>query len=495
MISETLAIVLALSFFLVLLMTQVPVAFSLLVAGAAGLFLLDGWRPAEGVLRALPFTTTAAYSLVLIPMFVFMGVVVSETGIAEEIFNTSNRLVGRLPGGLALSTLVACAFFGGISGSSAADVATIGRISMREMRRYGYERYFAASVVAAGGTVAILIPPSIVLVIYGILTQESIGQLLIAGIVPGTLTLLAYMGVVLLQVRRKRAYLSAAGKDAPEPHGALAGIATVVAGRQEAAVLSGEPRSPATAPFISDSTGGAIPASPPEREPVAGGLGGALYAASLFVIVIGGIYIGFFTPTEAGSVGALAALLLGALSLARKRRRDIAIPTLVARALRETVSVSSMIFAILVGGSIFTQFLLAARLPQEVTRSVTSLDLPPILIVALIIAMLIPLGMLLDGLSMLLITVPLAYPIVVTELGYSGIWFGVLMVVAIELGLITPPVGLNVYVIAGIDKTLRAERIFVGVLPFVGALTVLMTLFLIFPEIVTWLPDLTQAQP
>lgn len=433
--------------FVVLLSIQVPVAFALLSAGALGAVLTDGWSPALSALASVPFSGTAKYSLILVPMFIFMGVIVSETGIAREIYNAAHHLVGRLPGGLAMAAIVACTFFGGISGSSAADVATIGRISIREMRRHGYSSSFAAAVVAAGGTTAILIPPSIVLVIYGIIAAEPIGTLLLAGIVPGILTGVAYMTWIFISEARGRAH--------PE-----------LLKRIRTEVPAGNPDNSATTSLLSDLIGVGL-------------------ALVLFLVVMGGIYTGVFTATEAGAVGALTALILGMIRVTFSRRRNIW--KVFKSSLLETASVSSMIFAILIGGSLFTSYVLSAGIPATFTRWVVDLPVPPIAIVVFIILMMVPLGMLLDGLSMLLITVPLAHP-VITELGFSGIWFGILMIASIELSLITPPVGLNVYVIAGLDDDLTAEGTFRAVVPFIGVQVALLAVFLAFPAIITWLP-------
>lgn len=514
--SDSLVTIVTVLFFLTVLAAEVPVAFALLTSGALGLYLLGGWAPTDGVLGALPFTTTSTYELVLIPMFILMGVLVSETGIAEEIYGTANRLVGRLPGGLAMAALVACALFGGISGSSAADVATIGRITLREMRRHGYSVAFAAAVVAAGGTVAILIPPSIVMVIYGILTQESIGKLLLAGLVPGILSSAAMMLTAYLLVRRGLAGAHADDLAVPTPS-----LSDLPGGPSEGgqsvplepgAVLSGghgigapalaRPRislirmaNRAVTNVMPSASAGAVRASHGGLRLRVGRVSGVLYAGVLFAVVMGGIYTGVFTATEAGAVGAFAALILGLgkwyLDRARQPRRYGFLGVVVS-GLSETAVVTGMIFAILVGGAIFTQFLLTAGLPSQFTSWVVGLDAPPIVIVGLIIAILIPLGMLLDGLSILLITVPLAYP-VITELGYDGIWFGVLMVMAIEVGLITPPVGINVYIMAGLEPSLTAESIFRKVMPFVATQICLMAIFIAFPPIITWLPGLAHG--
>jgi C4-dicarboxylate transporter DctM subunit len=445
-------IVIAIMLFLALLVASVPIAYALGAAGGIGLIMLEGDQSAAATLEQLPFSSSARYALIVLPLFILMGVLLSETGLAREIYRSANRLLGWLPGGLAVSTIAACTLFGGVSGSSTADAATIGRVSIHEMTRHGYAPAYAASVVAAAGTIAILIPPSIILIMYGVLTGESIGRLLVAGILPGALMLVVF--------------------------GAYAVIRGIRAGRRAGL--------PVPATVGSGGTGAEEDDGAAESELVAtkSDYLGLLYALLLFVVVMGGIYAGFFTSTEAAAVGALLAVFICIVTV----RRLGALRSIAKSALLESCSVTGMMFAILLGGAIFTYFLVSAGVPAAFTSWITGLDVPPTLVIVLLIAILIPLGMFLDGLSTLLVTVPLSYP-VVTELGFDGIWFGVLVVVAVEIGLLTPPVGLNVFVIAGLPGAPKIEKIFAGVLPFVLLQAAMIGLLIAVPDLVMWLPD------
>jgi C4-dicarboxylate transporter DctM subunit len=441
--------------FLLLLLASLPVAYALGASGSLGLLMLDGDRAASAALEALPMLSSAKYGLIVLPLFILMGVLLAETGMAREIFATAERMLGWLPGGLAVSTVFACTMFGGVSGSSTADAATIGRVSMKEMSRHGYAAPYSSAVVAAAGTIAILIPPSIIMIIYGILTGESIGRLLVAGLVPGIIMLIVFSSYVIYRGVRLRQSASA-----------------LVA----AATVTGEARGASNGP---DGTQPVEQSKPRPTDYM--GLG---YALALFVVVIGGIYTGFFTSTEAAAAGAFLAIIICVLSV----RRVTALASIGRSALGEACQVTGMMFAILLGGAIFTYFLVSAGIPGAFTDWILALDVPPTVVVILLIGILIPLGMFLDGLSTLLVTVPLSYP-VITELGYDGIWFGVVCVVAVEIGLLTPPVGLNVFVIAGLPGAPKADKIFAAVLPFIALQLLVLGFFIAFPDVVTWLPD------
>ena len=433
--------------FLCLILTGMPIALALGASGFLGIVLVQGFSQATAAVGDVPFSVMSNYSLILIPMFILMGVVFAESGVAAEVFRAAARLVGRFPGGLAMSTVVATQLFSGISGSSAADVATVGRISIREMRRHGYPAPYAAATVAASAAGAVLIPPSIALVMYGVLTQESVGELLVAGIIPGALTGLAMCGLIWMLARRR----------------------SLGVGEYSVEQIESDLEREAD-PLLTIS----------RNRPWWYGLA---YAATLFLIVMGGIYAGFFSATEAASVGALAAIVLAVV--ASPRRREIA-RTLFA-SVRESVGVSGMIFGVLIGGSIFNYFLTVTGLPTDFAIWISGLDVPPKVTVALLLLALVPLGMFLDGLSLLLITVPVMYPVVET-LGFNGVWFGILAVCAIEIGLITPPVGLNVFVVAGIDREVKIESVFRAVAPFVVVIFIAMIAFFLVPDLVTWLP-------
>jgi C4-dicarboxylate transporter DctM subunit len=448
---DLLFILLPVVLLLVLLLFQVPVAISLGASGVVGILLQGDFGKTTSTLAAIPYSNTAVFTLTLIPMFILMGLLVSHAGLLTGIFDVAERLTRRLPGGLAVATVGACTFFGGISGSSVADAATIGRLSIGEMSRRRYDVAYSAAVVAASGTLAILIPPSIVLVLYGILTGESIGAMLLAGLIPGFLTALVYVVIVVIQALRHEDRGGAAFRDRK--------------------LLDGASIRP-----LSDL-----------RTRIFGVVTGLV----LFAVVVGGLYSGVFTATEAGGVGALTALILTILFFVTGRQpgRFSAGANAISQSLREAGSLTAMVFALLIGGGLFSYFLVLARVPNNVSAFIVESGVPPVLVVILLLLVLLPLGMIIDGLSMLLIITPIAYPIV-TELGYDGIWFGILLVKMIEIGLLTPPVGLNVFVVSGLHPELRVEKVFRRVAIFVVAELAIVALLFIFPTIITFLPTL-----
>jgi len=431
--------------FIILMALEIPIGFALLGAGLVGIWGLGFGASTLSFMAATPFGTTANYAMLIIPMFLLLGAIVAHSGIATRIFEAANRLLGWLPGGLAVSTILACTMFGAISGSSAADVATIGKVSLKEMRRHGYNARFAAGVIAAGGTLAILIPPSVPMVMYGILTGVPIGPLLIAGIVPGLLTALAFIAYVVGVCWWR-------GIGVADIKMALPSTSSV--GRLRRAMSN---------PYV--------------------GLG---YASVLIFTIIGGIYSGIFTSTEAAAFGAFVALLLGVpVSIAEGPGWR----GMLGAALVEAGQLTSMVFILLVGSAVFSYFLTLSGVAAAMASWVIALDLSPNQVVALCLLILIPLGMFLDGMSMLLIVVPLMYPLL-KQLGVDGIWFGVLTIMLIEIGLLTPPFGINVFVICGIAGDLSLEQAFIGVIPFMVIQFLMVLLIFFFPEIVLFLPSL-----
>lgn len=443
---EVWPIVLSIGLLFFLFAAEVPVAFALGIAGLAGMAQIGGMWGALNSLAAIPYNTTAAYTLTVVPMFILMGLLVSHSGMIDGIFNVAQRLTRRIPGGLGVATVIAATFFGGISGSSVADAATIGRVSIGEMSKRGYDKAYAAALVAAAGTVDILIPPSVALVMYGIVSGASIGALLLAGILPGLLTAAIYAILIMVMSRRyqNRAVAAAAGRDL---------------------TVTEKPRI--------------------HTREVFGVLGGA----ALFAIVVGGIYSGAVTATEAGALGTFASLLMSVLFVLvwNQHGRSKALKTLLVEAFGETGAMTAMIFALIVGATIFSHFLVLTGLPDGLSEWVLSFDLPPELVVIVLLLILLPMGMFIDGLSLMLIMAPLMHPIV-TELGYDGIWFGILFIKCIEIGLLTPPVGLNVFVVAGLFKDLRVEDVFRRITPFIIAELVVTALLFSFPDIITILP-------
>lgn len=465
--STTLIVLLALLLLIALLAAQTPVAFALGASGLVGTLLLQGSGLATTTLARLPFQATAKYSLIVVPMFIFMGLLAMHGGISDAVFRIGNRVLRRFPGGLGLATVAACAGFAAVSGSSVATAATVGRTAIHEMRRYGYSLSFAAGIVGASGTLGVLIPPSIVLVLYGVVSGESIGALLLAGIIPGLLSATLYGGAIVVRVRRNPSLVQA-GSSVQEAIDANVGTANPA---------TTAPRGTPLGSASSDDL-------PVHREHYYG----AARLAVLFLIVVGGIYTGFFTATESAALGGFAALVLTAFYLGRRSRG--AMFGKLAQAAQESASVSSMVFAILVGSTIFTAFLVQAQVPNTFAEWVLGIGLPGIVVVLILLVALIPLGMFLDPISILVITVPLAYPVVVTELGYDGVWFGILMVKLIELGLITPPVGLNAYVVAGASPDVDVETAFKGLAPFFLIDLLTVTVLVSVPWFVTVLPSM-----
>lgn len=439
---------LAVTVLIALMLIQVPVAFALLTAGTLGILFLEGLDIASATLARLPYETSARYVLVVIPMFIAMGVFAKNGRIAEDVFALANRALKKVRAGLPLATIGACATFAAISGSSVATVAALGPICVREMRRHGFSRELASGVVGAAGTLGVLIPPSVILVVYGLITMESIGALMIAGILPGLVTAVVYAAAITIRI-----YFGG-------------GVATDTAGP-----LGSEQDD-------IDRTCGT------DERPVS--FGALLRVLVLFTAVIGGIYTGMTTVTEAAALGAGLAFSFFLVDVFKTGGPELA---RLGPALDETISTTGMIFALLIGASIFTYFLVSSGVPDAFTAFVLNLEAPPALIVAALLVAFIPLGMFLDGLSMMLIAVPLAYPIV-TELGYDGIWFGILVVKAIELGLITPPFGLNAFVVSGSISDVSLETAFRGLLWFVPVDIAVVVILFLFPEITLWLPQM-----
>lgn len=476
-------ILIAMGVFILMLMAEAPVAAALLTASIAGLILNGGVDRAAATLGSAAQQATNSYSLVVVPMFILMGVLVANAGILTNIFDFAARVTRRLPGGLGVATVLSSAGFSAVTGSSAASVVTLGRMCVGEMKRHGYRVSYAASIVAASGTLGILIPPSIVLVIYGILTQESVGQLLVAAVIPGIITTIAYIATVMILSTRE---VRKAAAQEPElvAAGTAAGTSAVVTttdaysapvdsanGVGEGVVggsRDGVSRRKAKGPFISGR----------EIEALA-------YIGLIAGVVLGGIYGGYFTETEAGAVGAL--LSLGVLVI-RGRQTEAGVWGGLKSALQETAANTAMLISLIIAGSVFTLFLVTTRVPQDLTAWIVGLDINRYLILAIILVVLLILGALLDGMSILLLTMPLTYPII-TDLGFDGLWYGIIAVKMIEVGLLTPPFGLNVFMISGVVKEAKVEAVFRGVVPFIVAELVVVLLIIVFPEIVTWLPS------
>lgn len=480
--STELIILISLGAFVLLLLAEAPVAAALLTASITGLVLNAGIDRTAATLASAAYQATGSYSLVVVPMFILMGVFVANAGILANIFDFAARVTRRLPGGLGIATVLSAAGFSAVTGSSAAAVVTLGRMCVSEMTRHGYRVAYAASIVAASGTLGVLIPPSIVLVIYGILTNESVGQLLLAAVIPGILTALAYITTVMIISSREN-------KKAPAtlvPAGAGATVTDETSTTDDVDASSGAGPL-ATADDVPHAATVGPHDGPAGKQPF---ISGREFEAIAYIVIIagavlGGIYGGFFTETEAGAVGAL--LSLGVLFLRGRHTERGTFRSLIS-ALQETAANTAMLIALLVAGSVFTLFLVTTRVPQDLTAWIVDLDVNRFVVIAIILFVLLILGALIDGMSILLLTMPLTYPIV-TSLGFDGLWYGILAVKMIEIGLLTPPFGLNVFMISGVVKEAKVEAVFRGVVPFIVAELAIVLLIVVFPEIVTWLPS------
>ena len=414
------------------MLMRVPVGMAMGLVGVTGFAYLVGGAPALKIVGHTSMRTVTDYTFGVIPMFLLMGAFVSNSGMSRELFRAANAFVGHLKGGLGIATIAACAGFAAISGSSVATAATFATVAYPEMRRYDYPQSFATGVIAAGGTLGAMLPPSTVLAVYGIITEQDIGKLFIAGIIPGL----------------------AGGVDAHDhdrDH------------RQRAAEVSCRPAR-------------AIPG----RSALAG-LRDVWATLLLFVFVIGGLYGGLFTPTEAGGMGAGGALLIG-VARGRLSRPEIR------RSLLQAVRTAAAVLTVLIGALLFGYFLTVTQTPQKVTAFLTGLGLGRYGVLALIMLMYLVLGCLMDALAMIILTIPIIFP-VITQLGFDPIWFGVIIVMTVELGLIHPPVGMNVFVIKSVVQDVSFSTIFVGVLPFIVTDLIRLVILIAFPILALYLPS------
>jgi len=419
---------------LVLLMSSMPVAFVMGIVGVAGFAAVINPDAAMSMMSAELVSTFSSKSLTVIPLFVFMGQVAFHSGISRRLFDAAYHWLGPLPGGMAMATVGACTGFGAICGSGPATAATMASVALPEMKRYGYNMELATGSVAAGGSLGMLIPPSVVFICYGVLTEQSIGKLFIAGIVPGVLIALLFCATIYLRCLRR------------------------------------------------PKLGPVSPAFSWGRKVLA--LAGVLETLLLFALVMGGLFGGFFTPTEAAAVGAAGSLIVAAARGGLTRK-------MLQRSLLETVRTSCMVLAIVAGAVIFSRFLAITQIPTRLAAGLAGLPLPPWGIMATVILFYLAAGCFVDALALLLLTVPIFYP-VVEGLGYDPVWFGVMIVVVTQMGVISPPVGVNVYVVSGIERDVPLHTIFRGALPFLAALVVAAALLLAFPAITLFLPNLVE---
>jgi len=425
---------------IVLFLLRVPVAISLIVVGMVGTALIRGWNVAFIQLGRSAFDTAGSYSLSVIPLFILMGMILSYTGLGQDLYRAVDSWFGHWRGGLAIATIGTAAMFSSICGSLNATTATVGRIALPEMNKYNYKPILSTACVAAGGTLGSLIPPSVILVLYGILTREPIGKLLIAGIIPGIVQVILFILTIRLLIWRN-----------PDLAPSRAKKATLA----ERMALSKN-----VVPFL-----------------------------IIFIVAIGGIYVGVFTATEAAAVGAFTSLIVALIFLVRSGRVSF---KMLMTSFDETVRLTAYIFLILIGAILFSQFLSISRIPVQLTSFVGGLDLNGYVILALILLALLILGSFVESLSLMVLTLPITYPIV-TQLGFDGVWFGVIMVMAINIGALTPPLGISVYDVKGVARDVPIQTIFKGVTPMIASMLVCVVLLTVFPALATFLPDMMRS--
>ena len=417
---------------LFLFLLRVPVAFSMAISGFIGFAYLSSLDSALSLLSQDISETFSSYPLSVIPMFILMGSFAFASGISQRLYKTTYTWVGALRGGLTIATVLACAGFAAICGSTAATAATMGRIALPEMKKYKYDMTLATGTVASAGTLGIMIPPSTVFIVYGLLVEQSIGKLFVAGILPGAILTLLFVATVAILVYRNPAL--------------------------------GPPGSPTTWKAKVKATGGIVP------------------AMILFVLAIGGLFLGWFSPTQAGAIGAGGALLLGLIS------RELTWKTFF-EAGKDGLLTACMVLFIIAGAVLFGHFLAVSTLPFLLADWVGNLPIGRMAIMGIIIFIYFIGGFFMDSMALIVVTIPIFYPIV-QKLGFDPIWFGVVIVLIAEMGVITPPVGVNVFVIKGIAPEIPLHLIFRGIFPFLAALIILTILILFVPQIATFLPSL-----
>lgn len=409
---------------LALLAIRIPIALSMASIGFIGFAWIIAFEPALAILENAPFETLTNYNFSPIPMFILMGVLASRSHMSSQLFSGARALFGAWRGGISLAALISCGIFSAISGSSVATAASMSQVALPQMRHHGYADSLASGTLAAGGTLGIMIPPSIALLLYALITEQSVGDMFMAGLIPGLLGLLLYCLTVTLHVKLNPAL-------------AQPGEATTL--RQKLT-----------------------------------GLRGLLPFTTVFVIIIGGIYIGLFTPTEAAAIGAICTLVIAI-------KRGMRWAAFYA-ALQETLVTSAMIFFMILGAEIFGFFLSVSRISFELVDYVNALNLSPYLVLFSILFLFVLLGCVMDSIAMLLLTVPVVFPLVQAA-GFDPVWFGVVAVITVELGLITPPVGMNVFVIKACAEDISIGTIYKGVMPFVLSDLVRLALIILFPAL------------
>jgi C4-dicarboxylate transporter DctM subunit len=414
-----------------LMLLRVPVGMAMGLVGVSGFAYLAGGTPALKIVGHTSMRSVTDWNFAVVPLFLLMGSFATTSGMSRELFRAANAYLGHLRGGLGIATIAACGGFSAICGSSVATAATFSRVAYPEMRRYNYPESFATGVIAAGGTLGIMIPPSTVLAVYGIIAEQDIGKLFIAGVIPGIVAVLMYMATITVIGRLGPGYL---------PEGKRAPWSERIAATRD-----------------------------------------VWATALLFLFVIGGIYGGLFTPTEAAGMGAAGAFIIGVV------RRRLGGKEIV-QSLLEATRTTAAVFTVLIGALLFGYFLTITQVPQKVTEFLVGLGIGRYGVLALIMVMYLVLGTLMDALAMIILTVPIVFP-VIRELGFDPIWFGIIVVMVAELGLMHPPVGMNIFVIKSVVEDVKISTIFYGVLPFIITDLLRLVLLIAFPILALWLPS------
>ena len=416
---------------LVLLLLRIPVAFSMFAVGFAGVSILNGPKAAVSLMASETFTLSSSAELVVVPLFILMGNVATATGMSRKLYDAAYAIIGTVKGGLASTTIIGCGGFAALCGSSVASALTMGKVSLAEMDRFNYDTRLSTGVVAAGGTLGFLIPPSTGFVVYAILTEQSIGRLFLAGVFPGILLLFLFISVVTLLCWWK-------------PELGPAGPKTTL--REKAIAFSG-----------------AIP------------------IVGVMLLTIGGIYTGIFSPVEAAAVGAGIVIIMGFIGRTLNVR-------ILWGALKDSGVTTATVMLILISAHMINPFLALSHIPQAVGEILSSSNLPPVAILALMMLCYLVLGCFLEGFSMLVLSMPIFFPVII-QLGFDPIWFGVLVVLTLEMGLISPPVGVNIFIVKSVSNNVPLGRIFAGAIPFWFAMLVALILLVAFPQIALFLPD------
>ena len=417
--------------FLVLMLLRLPIAVSLASVGVIGFGLIRSFPAALSLIATDIYTTFSSYTLSVVPMFVLMGAFAYHSGLGKELYKTAHNVLGRIPGGLAISSVWACTIFGAVCGSNPATTATIGTIAIPEMKKYKYADTLSTGTIAASGAIGAMIPPSVIFIIYASLTEQSVTKLFLAGIVPGLLLALVYSLTIIFLVMKN----------------------------------------PALAPMTLEKE---------KKEKTGGGL---IEVAIVFGVALGGLFAGWFSPTEAGSIGAAGVLIIPII------RGNLGWDG-IQKALQDTTRTTAMILFLIAGATIFSHLIAVSRIPYELATAVGNLDLPNFVILLIIMFVYLILGTFLDTIPIILLTIPIFYPVVVDKLGNDPIWFGVMILMVSSIGVVTPPVGINVYVAKGVAKDVPIETIFRGVLPFILTGLILTIILIGFPKISTFLPYL-----